>query len=106
MFDTVVMSGDDVCCSVVFGTLVGVFVFSVMWSELLMTSAISCPLWSSVYECQSCVAHLVYPQVRPGPKFCKSVKIMVTLVDTAKCIVFHIATVRIFYGVLVVPFFF
>ena len=39
--------GDDVCCSVVFGTLVGVFVFSVMWSELLMTSAISCPLWSS-----------------------------------------------------------
>ena len=52
MLDTVVMSGDDVCCSVVFGTLVGVFVFSVMWSELLMTSAISCPLWSSVYEYQ------------------------------------------------------
>ena len=48
MLDTVVMSGDDVCCSVVFGTLVGVFVFSVMWSELLMPSAISCPLWSSV----------------------------------------------------------
>ena len=51
MLNIVVMSGDDVCCSVVFGTLVGVFVFSVMWSELLMTSAISCPLWSSVYEC-------------------------------------------------------
>ena len=50
MLDTVVMSGDDVCCSVVFGTLVGVF--SVMWSELMKTSAISCPLWSSVYECQ------------------------------------------------------
>ena len=50
MLDTVVMSGDDVCCSVVFGTLVGVF--SVMWPELLMTSAISCLLWSSVYECQ------------------------------------------------------
>ena len=61
-----VVSGDDVCCSVVFGTLVGVFgtvvgvfgtlvgvfVFSVMWSELLMPSAICCPLWSSVYECQ------------------------------------------------------
>ena len=52
MLDTVAMSGDDVCCSVVFGTLVGVFVFSVIWSELLMTSAISCSLWSSVYECQ------------------------------------------------------
>ena len=52
MLDTVVMSGDDVCCSVVFGTLVGVFVFSVMWSELLITSAISCPLWSSVNECK------------------------------------------------------
>ena len=39
--------------TVVFGTLVGVFVFSVMWFEFsvmwfefLMTSAISCPLWS------------------------------------------------------------
>ena len=32
--------------------LVGVYVFIVMWSELLMTSAISCPLQSSVYECQ------------------------------------------------------
>ena len=38
-------------CSVVFCTQVGVFVFSVMWSELLMTAAICCPLWSSVYEC-------------------------------------------------------
>ena len=37
---------------VVLGTLVGVFVFIVMWSELLMTSPISCSLWSSVYECQ------------------------------------------------------
>ena len=46
------ISGEDVCCSVVFGTLVGVFVFSVMWSELLMTSAMSCSPWSSVYECQ------------------------------------------------------
>ena len=52
MLDTVVMSGADVWCSVVFGTLVGAFVLSVMWSELLMTSAIGCPLWSSVYECQ------------------------------------------------------
>ena len=50
MLDTVVISGEDVCCSVVFDTLVGVFAFSVMWSELLMTYAISCPLWS-VYEC-------------------------------------------------------
>ena len=47
-----VISGDYVCCSVVFGTLVGVFVFSVMSSELLMTSAISCSLLSAVYECQ------------------------------------------------------
>ena len=35
MFGCKVISGDDVCCSVVLGTLVGVFVFSVMWSELL-----------------------------------------------------------------------
>ena len=44
------ISGEDVCCSVVFGTLVGVFVLSIMWSELLMTYAMSCPLSSSVYE--------------------------------------------------------
>ena len=56
MLDTVVISGDDVCCSVVFGTPVGVFVFSVMWSELLMTSAISCPLWSCVYVCHKVCA--------------------------------------------------
>ena len=49
---TVVISGDNACCMVVFGTLVGVFVFSVMWSELLMTSDMNCPQWSSVYECQ------------------------------------------------------
>ena len=52
MLDTVVISGEYVCCSVVCSTLVGVFMFSVVWSELLMTSAISCPLWSSVFECQ------------------------------------------------------
>ena len=46
------ISGEDVCCSVVFDTQVGVSVFSVMWSELLMTSATRCLLWSSVYECQ------------------------------------------------------
>ena len=44
MLDTVLMSGDDVCCSVVFGTLVGVFVLSFMWFELLMRSVISSPL--------------------------------------------------------------
>ena len=52
MLDIVVIAGDAVCCLVVLGTLVGVFVFSIMWSELLMTSAISCPLWSSVCEYQ------------------------------------------------------
>ena len=50
MLDTVVIYSEDVCCSVVFGTLVGVF--SIMWSELLMTSDISCPLWYSVNHCQ------------------------------------------------------
>ena len=34
----------------VYGTLVGVFVFSIIWSELLMTSDMSCPLWSSMCE--------------------------------------------------------
>ena len=42
MLDTVVISGDDVCCSVVLCTLVGVFVFSVMWSKLVMTIMVIC----------------------------------------------------------------
>ena len=41
MLDSVMISGDDVYYSVVFDSLVGVLVFSVMWSEFLMTSAIS-----------------------------------------------------------------
>ena len=50
MLGTVVISGEEVCCNVAFETLIGVYVFNTIWSELLMTSAISCPLWSSVYE--------------------------------------------------------
>ena len=38
MLDTVVIPGEYVCCSAVFGTMVGVSVFSVIRSEL--TSAI------------------------------------------------------------------
>ena len=45
----------------VFGTLVGVFEFSVMWSELLMTSAISSPLWSSEHECQMVECAFISP---------------------------------------------
>ena len=37
----VVMSGDVVCCSVVCGTLMGVSVFSIMCSDLLVMSEIS-----------------------------------------------------------------
>ena len=51
VLETVLISGDDVCCSVVYSSWC-VCVYSVMWSELLMTSAIRCHLWSSVYECQ------------------------------------------------------
>ena len=50
VLDTVVISGDYVCCNVVFGTLIWVFVFSGMWSELLMTSAIICPQCTSARE--------------------------------------------------------
>ena len=39
--EIVVMSGEVVCCSVVCGTLVGVSVFSIMCSELLIMSEIS-----------------------------------------------------------------
>ena len=42
--EIVEMSGEVVCCSVVCGTLVGVSVFSVMCSGLLIMLEISCPL--------------------------------------------------------------
>ena len=50
-----------VFCSVVFGILGGVSVFSVTWSELLMPSAFSCSLWLSVYECQKVECTLTSP---------------------------------------------
>ena len=59
--DTVVTSGDDARSSVVFGTLVSAFVFSVMWSELLMTTVFICYVWSSVYEWS------VRSHIRRGP---------------------------------------
>ena len=46
MLDTVVISGDDVCCSVVFGTLVGVF--SVMWSSVYECQRVECAFTSPV----------------------------------------------------------
>ena len=49
----VVMSGDVGCWCALFGTIVGVWVLSVMWLELESVSEISSPRWSSVYECQS-----------------------------------------------------
>ena len=39
--EIVVMSGEVVCCSVVFSTQVSVSVFSIMCSELLIMSEIS-----------------------------------------------------------------
>ena len=43
----------DVCKNYVGSVYLGGYCGrSVIWSELWMTSAISCPLWLSVYECQ------------------------------------------------------
>ena len=39
--EIVVLSGEVACCSVVCGTLMGVSVFSIMCSELLIMSEIS-----------------------------------------------------------------
>ena len=51
------MSGEDDCCSVMFNTLVGVFVLSVIWSELFMISDMIYPLWASLckYHRLECV---------------------------------------------------
>ena len=42
VLDTVVISVDDFCCSVVFDTLVSVFEFSVMWSEFIVLCGHQC----------------------------------------------------------------
>ena len=70
MLDTVVISGEDVCCSVVFCTLVGMFELYVMWCELLMTSAIPCPMWSSVYECHKVECAFTSPVRTECGMFC------------------------------------
>ena len=50
----VVMSGEVGCWFKCGGMRVGVFVFSVIWLEFAIISAISIPLWSSVDECHCC----------------------------------------------------
>ena len=64
------------------------FVFCVMWFELLMTSAISCPLWSSVYECHNVECAFIYPVrtecgmfVMCGMQLCMSVSAVLLCVD-------------------------
>ena len=52
-----------------FDTLVGVFVFSIMWSECLLISAISCPLWSPVYECHKVECAFTAPVRTEGGMF-------------------------------------
>ena len=61
MLDTVVISG-DACCNVGFGTLVSVFVFSVVWSELRMTSAIKVVICGR--QCMSAREWSVYSHLR------------------------------------------
>ena len=48
------ISGEDVCVvwCLALWLVCWRLVVCGMWSELLMTCAISCPLWLSVYECQ------------------------------------------------------
>ena len=62
-----VISGDDVCCSVVFGTLVGVF--SVMWSSVYECQRVECEFTSPVrtdcgmsviYYMQCCVSVICF----------------------------------------------
>ena len=100
MLDTVVMSGDDVCCSVVFGTLVGVFVFSVMLSELLMTSAIRffSLLWSSVYECQrvECAfTSLVRTECDMFVMYCMQCCMLRRYINVCNCDMFSVVNVYI-----------
>ena len=57
-----VICGDDICCSVVFGTLVGVSVFSVIWSELLMTMLLLVVLCS--HKCTSDREWIVRSHIR------------------------------------------
>ena len=54
VFVMVVMSGEVGCWFKCGGMLVGVFVFTVIWLEFAIISAISIPRWSSVGEYHWC----------------------------------------------------
>ena len=83
MLDTVVISGEDVCCSVVFALWLVCLclVFSVMWSVVLMTAAISCPLWSSVYECHNVECAFTFPVMTEWSMF-----VMCCLEEVYRCL--------------------
>ena len=61
--------GDDVCCTVVFGTLVGVIVFSVMWSSTSSISDITTLFNLSATTCRIPAiwkSSLIIPIPKPG----------------------------------------
>ena len=60
----VVMSGEVGCWFVWGGMRVGVFVFSVIWLEFAIMSAISDPRWSSVGKCHWCGCAFMSPVIR------------------------------------------
>ena len=71
VFVIVVMSGEVVCWFACGGFLVGVSVFSMIWSEFCIMSEISVPLWSSVYECQCVECAFMSPVIMV---FCRLVR--------------------------------
>ena len=60
----VVMSGDVFCCLGLLGTLVGVFVFRMMWFEFWSASSMMCPLWSLSGECHVVECAFMSPVIR------------------------------------------
>ena len=82
VFVMVVMSGEVGCWFTWGGMRVGVFVFSVIWLEFAIMSAISDPRWSSVVECHWCECAFMSPVIRWLSMLVRWVKVFVMSVSS------------------------
>ena len=77
-----VVSGEVGCWFAWCGMRVGVFVFSVIWLEFAIISAINNSQWSSVGECRWCERAFMSPVIRWLSMLVKWVKVFVMSVSS------------------------
>ena len=79
----VVTSGEVACCCALYGSLVGVCVFSVVWFELIKMSDIRVPLWSSMGEYHREACAFMSPVIMVWGMLVRCVRVSVIILSSS-----------------------